>query len=61
MEFLNCYRLEIGKNLLENTDEDIASIALKCGFAQQSYFGSSFFKQYAITPKKYRNVKRVYY
>lgn len=60
MEFLNCYRLEIGKNLLENTDEDIASIALKCGFAQQSYFGSSFLKQYAITPKKYRKEKREY-
>ncbi|WBW49527.1 AraC family transcriptional regulator [Peptoniphilus equinus] len=58
MEFLNLYRLERSAAMLRETDEAIATVAQKCGFGQQSYFGNLFYQQYCMTPKTYREASR---
>jgi AraC-like DNA-binding protein len=36
------------------TDESLAEIALKCGFADQSHFSREFRRQFTRTPREYR-------
>lgn len=55
IDFLNLYRLEISTDLLKHSDESILSIALTCGFGQQSYYNRLFLRKYGITPKQYRH------
>ncbi|MBR6771037.1 MAG: helix-turn-helix transcriptional regulator [Lachnospiraceae bacterium] len=54
VDFLNLYRLQQSTDLLKNTDDSIATIALDCGFGQQSYYNRLFFREYGMTPKEYR-------
>jgi len=54
INFLNLYRMEISTSLLKNTNDSISSIALSCGFEQQSYYNRLFLKQYGMTPREYR-------
>lgn len=54
IDFLNMYRLERSTALLTATSESIASIALSCGFGQQSYYNRLFLRRYGTTPKEYR-------
>lgn len=56
IDFLNLYRLEMSTDLLKNSDESILSIALACGFGQQSYYNRLFLRKYGITPKQYRHL-----
>ena len=52
--FLNLYRLKISADLLKQTSENIAAIAVTCGFGQQSYYNRLFLREYSMTPKEYR-------
>jgi AraC-like DNA-binding protein len=36
------------------TDESLAEIALKCGFADQSHLSREFRRQFGRTPREYR-------
>ncbi len=54
IDFLNSYRLEMSRRLLENTDSSITQIALSCGFNHLSYFSKIFFREFGCTPTEYR-------
>lgn len=54
VDFLNAYRLEVSCNLLKNTDEKIATIALACGFNHLSYYSKMFLKKYGCAPREFR-------
>lgn len=48
-------RLQAARQLIENTDLSLASIALDVGFAHQSHMGSAFRQHLGITPSEYRH------
>ena len=52
--FLRKLRLRIASRALMYTDESLADIALKCGFADQSHFSREFRRQFGRTPREYR-------
>lgn len=52
--FLNSFRLEMSRKLLENTGEPISQIALSCGFSEQSYYNRMFLREFGSTPLKWR-------
>jgi len=56
-DYLNCYRIEHARNLLENSDSQcdaILTIAFTAGFNSQSAFYSAFKKDVGMTPAQYR-------
>lgn len=55
IDFLNAYRLEVSRNLLKDTNEKIATIALACGFNHLSYYSKIFVKKYGCTPSVFRS------
>ena len=48
-------RMDMAKNLIENTDMKISMIAEKCGYIDQHYFSYSFKKYFGESPLKLRN------
>jgi len=56
--WFNQQRLEEASILLQNSDDSISSIAIKCGFATSSWFGVQFKKQFSLTPREYREQNR---
>lgn len=54
IDFLNCYRLEVSRGLLENTSMSITQIATSCGFNHLSYYSRLFLRNYGCTPGDYR-------
>lgn len=54
VEFVNERRLAHASVLLTTTTEPVGTIALRCGFTSQSYFGRCFRRRYACTPREYR-------
>ena len=58
VDFLNHYRLEVSRNLLDNTDWTIVKIAQSCGFNHSSYYSKLFDRAYHCTPTEYRNKGR---
>lgn len=48
-------RLNKARDMLENTDFTIASIALETGFCDQSHFVKAFHRIYKMNPTDYRN------
>jgi AraC-like DNA-binding protein len=53
-KFLRRLRLRIASRALMGTEESLAEIALKCGFADQSHFSREFRRQFGRTPREYR-------
>ena len=53
-EYINEKRLGKARLLLREGNESIATIALDCGFSDQSYFSKVFSAKYGITPTEYR-------
>jgi AraC family transcriptional regulator len=53
-EYLRKIRVEKACSLLKNTRDDILSVALDCGFSDQSHFTQVFVKITGITPARYR-------
>ena len=54
IDFLNHYRLEVSRNLLDSTDWSIIHIAQMCGFNHSSYYSKLFYRTYHCTPTEYR-------
>lgn len=54
INYLNHRRIEVCKDLLENTDYDISTIAHLAGFSSQSYLAQSFRKHCQTSAAKYR-------
>ena len=54
MDFVNAYRLECSKQLLENTTFRITEICTSCGFNHLSYFSKQFQLKYGCSPREYR-------
>ncbi len=55
-QYVRRQRVERAKQLLEQKDLPIASIALQCGFSDQSHFTKQFRQLTGITPKAYREL-----
>ena len=58
LAYLNEYRLDCACEMLRNTDETILSIAMSCGFNDQSYFVKHFRQSRGITPGTYRKQQK---
>ncbi|MEO1593389.1 MAG: AraC family transcriptional regulator [Cyanobacteria bacterium J06632_22] len=54
-QYLLQQRVERAKQLLKQTDNPVAEIALECGFNSHSHLGRKFRQLTGITPKAYRN------
>ena len=57
-ELIKQTRLERAATLLAETDKSIEEIANECGFYTPNYFIGSFFHEYKVTPREYREEKR---
>lgn len=57
-EYLNTYRLNVARSLLEETDYSIAEIALSAGFFSFSAFYRSFVQKYGKSPREYQQAFR---
>jgi len=55
--YLNLVRIENSKKMLLSEDMTLEEIALKSGFADQSYFTKVFKKLMNVPPKKYRQAQ----
>ena len=53
-KFIKAYRMERAKDMLENTMSKILDISVTCGYANVSYFCSSFREYFGVSPQKYR-------
>lgn len=58
MNYLSRKRIDVCKELLENTDYGISDIAHLVGFSSQSYLSQSFRKSCGMTPGTYRKLKK---
>ncbi len=58
LAYLNEYRMDCACEMLRNTDETILSIAMSCGFNDQSYFVKHFRQSRGITPGAYRRQQK---
>ena len=58
LAYLNEYRMDCACEMLRNTDEPILSIAMSCGFNDQSYFVKHFRQSRGITPGTYRRQQK---
>jgi len=56
-QFVIKHRIEKAKDLLENTNISIASIALDVGFSSQSHFSTAFKKSAGVPPKAFRTIR----
>lgn len=57
-KYVNKYRVERAKELLETTDEPIVDLALQLGWASSNYFCTVFKKYTGVTPLQYRKLSR---
>ena len=58
INYLNRKRIEVCKDLLENSDYDISDIAHLTGFSSQSYLSQSFRKYCQMTAGTYRKLAK---
>ena len=58
INYLNRKRIDVCKELLENTDYGISDIAHLVGFSSQSYLSQSFRKSCGMTAGTYRKLKK---
>lgn len=57
-DYLNEYRLDKARELLETTDLTITEIAVSTGFSDSAYFGKVFRNYFECTPGSYRKKVR---
>lgn len=53
-EFLVQVRLNAAKQLLQDTDLSVGTVALSCGFHSQSYFADCFRRREGVSPREFR-------
>ncbi|MFL0166389.1 response regulator transcription factor [Candidatus Clostridium helianthi] len=54
-DYINLYKIEKAKQLLDNTDMSIIDISISLGYDESGYFSKVFKKAVGITPSVYRN------
>lgn len=59
IDFLNSYRLERSKYLLQNSSYSVTQIAFRCGFNSVSYYIELFRRNNKCTPRQYRINHRI--
>ncbi len=57
-QFINYFRLEKGKVLLEDESLNISEVAYGCGFSDPGYFGKLFAKKYGSSPQIFRKTRK---
>ena len=57
-QWLQSRRIEKAKQLLEKSSASLGSIALDCGFADQSHFTRAFSRVVGVTPRTWSRAKR---
>jgi AraC family transcriptional regulator len=57
-QWLQHRRMEKAKQLLEKSSASLSSVALDCGFADQSHFTRTFSRAVGVTPGAWRRTKR---
>ena len=58
-EYIRIARLELSREMLQQTNKSIMNIAISCGFHDSAYFINCFKKVYGVSPSKYRkNIKK---
>jgi AraC-like DNA-binding protein len=57
-QWLQYRRMEKAKQLLEKSSGSLISVALDCGFADQSHFTRTFSRVVGVTPRTWRRTKR---
>jgi AraC family transcriptional regulator len=55
-QYLIRQRVEKAKHLLKRSHQSIASVAIDCGFANQSHFARYFRQHTGMNPKQFRNL-----
>lgn len=55
IDYINLYKIEKAKQLLENTDMSIINISMSLGYDESGYFSKVFKKVVGVTPSAYRN------
>jgi two-component system response regulator YesN len=55
IDYINLYKIEKAKQLLENTDMSIINISISLGYDESGYFSKIFKKTVGVTPSVYRN------
>ena len=55
IDYINLYKIEKAKQLLENTDMCIINISMSLGYDESGYFSKVFKKVVGVTPSAYRN------
>jgi AraC family transcriptional regulator len=58
VEYLRRLRVEEARRLLLATSKCGATIAMQCGFSDQSHLNRSFLRQFGVTPAVYRRLVR---
>lgn len=58
-EYITRIRLNMAMEMILNTDESMAEIALKCGFRSASYFSTVFGRYQHMTPNNFRKLYKV--
>lgn len=57
-KFIRMIRLNIAKRMLKETEQNISSIAMECGYSDPGYFGRVFKQEYGMTPQEWRSEKQ---
>ena len=57
-DYINNFKLEIAKGMLDNTQLNISEIAYKNGFSSPNYFSTVFKSKYGMSPNSYRNASK---
>ena len=55
-QYLIQQRVERAKQLLKQPEQTVTSIAIECGFANQSHFAKQFRQHTGVTPKQFRKL-----
>ncbi len=58
-KYLTAYRISKAKEILKNTQEKLAEIAMEVGFADEKYFIKVFKTETGMTPKKFAQKSRL--
>lgn len=57
-KYLTMRRMELAKNLLEESELTISDIMYRVGFSDLSHFSKLFKKHYSLSPRAYRDIVR---
>ncbi|MBX3242655.1 MAG: helix-turn-helix domain-containing protein [Chitinophagaceae bacterium] len=56
-KFIRMIRLKKARELLQNSSNSIAAVALDCGYSDPGYFSRVFRQEYGVTPQEWRSIR----